>query len=88
MALKAPGLLDILCANSVTDLSQRELLWLARGALFVDAAHTAMTVLPGTAEEGSYLLDAEAVVQTVNGTCNPYVRAVEAEDLHIPVPEA
>lgn len=81
--LKAPLLLDALQKNSQTDLDTANLLWLARAALFVDTANAQLTTLPGNAENGKYVLDAELVVQSVNSYCNPYVRAVSAADLQI-----
>lgn len=82
-ALRAPQLLDALCTNAETDLDTANLLWMARAALLADSANAAQATLPGTAVEGRYILDAETVVQSINASCNPYVRAVSADDLSL-----
>lgn len=78
--LKAPKLLDVLTAHTVTDLSSANFLWLARTALGVDTKNVYTATLPGHYEDG-FVADAEKVVQTVNAGCNPYVRAIGVEDL-------
>jgi len=49
----------------------------------VDFGNVYMQTLPGDAEqiEGSYVLDPQAVLQTVNAYCSPYVYGIEEEDL-------
>ncbi|MBQ9967294.1 MAG: LCP family protein [Oscillospiraceae bacterium] len=81
--LRAPLLLDAVCENAVTDMTTRELLWLARASLLLDSENAEMATLPGEAVEGNYLLDAELTVQTVNAYCNPYIRAVADGDLDV-----
>ena len=78
--LKAPKLLDVLTAHTVTDLSTANFLWLARTAMGTDTQNVYTATLPGNYEEG-YVADPEMVVQTVNAGCNPYVRAIGVEDL-------
>lgn len=82
-AVRAPQLLDALCANAVTDLDTANLLWMARAALLADSANALQATLPGTAVEDRYILDPETVVQSINASCNPYVRAVSADDLNL-----
>lgn len=81
--LDAPELLDILAEKTVTDLSTENFMWLARAAYGVDFGNVYMQTLPGDAEqiEGSYVLDPQAVLQTVNAYCSPYVYGIEEEDL-------
>lgn len=78
--LKAPKLLDVLTAHTVTDLSSANFLWLARTAMGVDGENVYTATLPGSYEDG-FVPDWEMVVQTVNAGCNPYVRAIGVEDL-------
>ena len=82
-AVRAPQLLDALCANAETDLDTGNLLWMARAALLADSANAMQATLPGAAVEGRYMLDSETVVQSINASCNPYVRAVSADDLNL-----
>ena len=84
--IKSPALLDCLSRNSVTDLSTQNLLWLARTAMVLKDENTKIATLPGTDEEAGYVLDSAAVVQVINDTCNPHVRAVTEADLRILVP--
>ena len=85
--LKSPALLDCLSQYSVTDMSVRNLLWLARSAMAVKSDRIQAITLPGDYDtEGNYVLDGEAAVQTVNDYSNPHVRAVTAADLRIAEP--
>lgn len=82
--LKAPRLLEVLSRSAVTDLDTGNLLWLARTAFLADCANTEQTTLPGTArEDDAYFLDPQLIVQNINAYCNPYVRAVSADDLQL-----
>lgn len=82
--LRAPKLLDAISLHAVTDMTTRNLLWLARAAVTAQTGTEDMTTLPGTElEGGSYLPDAELTVQTVNAYCNPYIRAIAAGDLSL-----
>ena len=84
--VKSPALLDCLSRNCVTNLNTRNLLWLARTAMVLQDENTKTATLPGRYEEEGFVLDGEAVVQVINDTCNPHVRAVTEADLCILVP--
>ena len=84
--LRAPKLLDALTSTSLTDMNIRNLLWLARTAMGMDPGSIYTQTLPGRSRSGIYALQEELVLQTVNGYCNPYLRAITAEDLAITKP--
>jgi len=85
--LKSPLLLGVLQNHTQTDLNARNFLWLAETVLLADRSHVDTVTLPGSArnwESGSYyVLDPDAVAQTVNTYCNPFVQDVTPEDLEI-----
>ncbi len=84
LILKAPQLLAWLNGNVETDLSVRNLAWLAWAVLGADQVNTEM--LPGTAVNmaGSYyILDAAGVADVVNRCLNPYARDITTADLQI-----
>ena len=85
--LKSPLLLNVLQNHTRTNLNARNFLWLAETVLLADRSHVETVTLPGSArnwESGSYyVLDPEAVAQTVNTYCNPFVHDVTPEDLEI-----
>lgn len=82
--VKTPRLLDALQKNTVTNLTTENLLWLAKAAFAAESSSEDMVTLPGTMlENGTYCLDEELVVQTVNAYCNPYIRAIGQGDLAI-----
>jgi len=85
--LKAPVLLDRLTENAVTDLTTRNMLWLARTALLMDHDKTHTATLPGVETEDGFAPDVEEVLSMVNTYCNPYIGTVKAEDLCIMDPE-
>ena len=84
--LKSPKLLDTLL-QAHTDLSTRNLLWLARTAMTLDLSKVETATLPGNAvwiNGGSYyVLEPALVAQTVNTYCNPYTWELTAGDLQI-----
>ena len=84
---KSPLLLQILMEHTDTDLSAQNFLWLAESLLFCDRSEIQTVTLPGSARMlggGSYyVLDAEAVAQTVNTYCNPYETEITTDLLNI-----
>ena len=85
---KSPALLDRLLEHSVTDLSVRNLYWLARSAMAANEKRTAAASLPCTETEQGCVLDAEGAAQVINELCNPHVRAVTAAELGMERQEA
>lgn len=86
LAAKIPALLSWTKEYVETDLTTANLIWLALA--LVKGEHSFETaVLPGSAANilgGSYyVLDPEAVADTVNQYCNPYEREITTDDLLI-----
>lgn len=85
--LRLPGALSTVNASATTDLTTGNLLWLALNGWKVGLGNLESVTLPGEAaykNGGSYyLLDRDAVADTVNQCCNPYKAGVRAEDLNI-----
>lgn len=86
LAVKLPALLKWAKEYVETDLSTANLIWLGL-ALVKGERGFETAILPGTAANilgGSYyVLDPEAVAETVNQYCNPYERDVTTDDLLI-----
>ena len=84
---KSPLLLQILMDHTDTDLTASHLLWMAESLVFCDRSDIQTVTLPGTARTiggGSYyVLDPDAVTQTVNTYCNPYEDKITTADLEI-----
>lgn len=87
LVFKTPQLVAWLGGNVETDLSVRELSWLAWAMLRCDLDNIQTETLPGegtTISGGSYyLLDPYSVPDTVNRCINPYERDITVEDLYI-----
>ena len=70
-----------------TDLSTRNLLWLAESFLLCSRSDIRSATLPGYAANFSsgsyYVLDAAGVADIVNQYINPYEKGVQAADLFI-----
>lgn len=85
--LKAPRLWGWVQDHVETDLSLRNLIWLAKAMMRADRAAITTETLPGTAttiQGGSYyVLDPYAVAEMVNRSLNPYVREITVDDLLI-----
>lgn len=83
---KAPQLVAWLGENVETDLSLRNLFWLAWGLMGADMDAVVTETLPGYAANmgGSYyILDAAGVAEVVNRCLNPYEREITTADLSI-----
>ena len=85
-ALDGGELLDIMTEKTVTDLSVRNFLWLAKAIYGADFGDVYTQTLPGDSEQipGTYVLDEELVRQTVNAYCCPYIGGVDGEDMQTP----
>ena len=86
-AAKAPSVLGALTQNAATDLTGRELMWLALGVRKTDLDNVQTAILPGDMQElanGSYyVLDEDRVLEQVNAQCSPYTQAISSGDLNI-----
>lgn len=84
---KLPQVLSTLEENTTTDLSKRNLLWLAVNALRAGIGNVESATLPGkpASRNGAsyYILDAQGVAETVNQYCNPYKETITTEHLTI-----
>jgi len=84
---KAPAVLNLLKKYTNSDMSSGNYVWLAEMALICDRSKVSTVTLPGAATYiagGSYyVLDAGAVAETVNSSCNPYEKEIAASDLYI-----
>jgi LCP family protein required for cell wall assembly len=84
---KLPQVLSTLEENTTTDLSKRNLLWLAVNALRAGIGNVESATLPGkpASRNGAsyYILDAAGVANTVNQYCNPYKETITTEHLKI-----
>ena len=87
LVFKTPQLVAWLGGNVETDLSVKELSWLAWAMLRCDLDNIQTETLPGTATTISggsyYLLDPYTVPDTVNRCINPYERDITVDDLYI-----
>ena len=83
--VKAPALLGIVLANSVTDLDAANLAWLARTAMICDKEALTMETMPGSPRMISggsyYVVDAYAAAELLNECCNPYQAEITADML-------
>jgi LCP family protein required for cell wall assembly len=84
---KLPAALSLLNKYTNSDMSSGNYVWLAEMALLCDRSNVTTVTLPGAATYiagGSYyVLDANAVAQTVNDSCNPYETEISASNLYI-----
>lgn len=82
-----PAAVKTLISGTDTDLSFRNLLWIAKVIAGADLGALETKTLPGEATyigDGSYyLLWENATAEMVNEYFNPYVREITVEDLHI-----
>ena len=87
LLFKAPQLMAWLKTNVETDMSLRNMLWLAWAMFGADADNMTTETLPGSAANingGSYyVLSPYDVVNTVNESLNPYERDITVDDLYI-----
>ena len=87
LLFKAPQLMAWLKTNVETDLSLRNLMWLAWAMIGADTDNMTTETLPGSASNingGSYyVLSPYDVVETVNRSLNPYERDITVDDLYI-----
>ncbi len=86
-AIHLPQAVKLIADHTNTDLSTRNLLWLAESFLLCSRSDIKSATLPGYAENhasGSYyVLDAAGVADIVNQYINPYEKGVQAADLFI-----
>ncbi len=84
---KFPQILSILEQYTTTDLSTRNLLWIAVNALRAGIGNVQSATLPGkpASRNGAsyYILDAQGVADTVNQYCNPYKQTITTQNLNI-----
>ncbi|MGM9640958.1 MAG: LCP family protein [Faecousia sp.] len=84
---KLPEVLDCLGDNATSDLTTKNLMWLALNAFKSGFGNIQTATLPGYADMidgGSYyVLDPRGVAEIINEYCNPYVRDIDPEDLTI-----
>ena len=87
VVFKAPRLIGWLQDHVETDMSLRNLTWLAKALMRADRASITTETLPGhaaTIQGGSYyILDPYAVADVVNRCLNPYVQEITVNDLLI-----
>ena len=86
-AIHLPQAVKLVADHTNTDLSTRNLLWLAESFLLCSRSDIRSATLPGYAANFSsgsyYVLDAAGVADIVNQYLNPYEKGVEAVDLFI-----
>lgn len=84
---KIPKILDCVEANSTSDLTTKNMLWLALNAFRSGFGNIRTATLPGYADMvdgGSYyILDPQGVADTINEYCNPYTQDIDGDDLTI-----
>lgn len=87
IVLKAPQLLAWLGSYVETDLSARNLAWVARTLMRADLSSVTTETLPGSPADirgGSYyILSPYDVAALVNRCLNPYEREITVDDLSI-----
>ena len=85
---RSPAAAAVLMANTTTDLSARELAWIAKTAKSIGTGNMYTETLPGEAayiDEGSYyVLWPETTADLVNEHFNPYREDVSASDIFSP----
>ena len=86
-AIHLPQAVKLVADHTNTDLSARNLLWLAESFLLCSRSDIRSATLPGYAANFSsgsyYVLDAAGVADIVNQYLNPYEKGVQAADLFI-----
>lgn len=86
-AIHLPQAVKLVADHTNTDLSTRNLLWLAESFLLCSRSDIRSATLPGYAANFSsgsyYVLDAAGVADIVNQYLNPYEKGVQAADLFI-----
>ena len=83
-AYKLPQAFSLLSDNAVTDLSARNMLWLAETALLCGTDDIFMTTVPFKISENHVIIDAdEDYLDLLNEYFNPYERDISWEDLYI-----
>ena len=86
-AIHLPQAVKLVADHTNTDLSARNLLWLAESFLLCSRSDIRSATLPGYAANFSsgsyYVLDAAGVADIVNQYLNPYEKGAEAADLFI-----
>ena len=86
-AIHLPQAVKLVADHTNTDLSTRNLLWLAESFLLCSRSDIRSATLPGYAANFSsgsyYVLDAAGVADIVNQYLNPYEKGAEAADLFI-----
>lgn len=86
-AIHLPQAVKLVADHTNTDLSTRNLLWLAESFLLCSRSDIRSATLPGYAANFSsgsyYVLDAAGVADIVNQYLNPYEKGAEAVDLFI-----
>lgn len=81
---KLPSALDILEDYCLTDLSMRNLLWLAESVLLCGTDDMMMTTIPNTLGSDYVYIKADSdYLDLINTYFNPYKREVEFSDLNI-----
>ena len=84
--LRLPGALRLLKNNTLTDLSARNLCWIALSAVLCASGGVASDTLPGEPEYingGSYYIeDRAAAAKLINERYNPYEKEITADALH------
>jgi anionic cell wall polymer biosynthesis LytR-Cps2A-Psr (LCP) family protein len=87
---RTPALLKIAGANSTTDLSPGNMLWVALACKRCSFGETTAEALAGSAawwNGGSYYgIDPYGAVEQLNTYCNPYKRDITVDDLYVRVP--
>jgi anionic cell wall polymer biosynthesis LytR-Cps2A-Psr (LCP) family protein len=86
--LRIPEFIDIFQSNVHSDLALGNMIWFADELNKIqgtDALHTYTIPVIGTSGLPMYyeLLDAEAIVELINRTINPYTKNIEVSDLDI-----
>lgn len=83
-AWKLPQTLSLLRKHSVTDLSARNLLWLAESVLICGTGDMEMTTIPYYIGGNYVIVDAsEDYLDLINENFNPYRREISWDDLNI-----
>ena len=83
---RLPGALRLLKNNTLTDLSSRNLCWIALSAALCASGGVASDTLPGEpkyVDGGAYYVeDRAAAARLINERYNPYEKEISADDLH------
>ena len=85
---KAPAAAGLVTANTTTNLSVRELAWIAKTAKLIGTENMQTDTLPGEADyvgDGSYyILWPEATAELINASYNPYDEDVSSSSIYSP----